>query len=191
MILSGATPLVFFYRFQFQLIQSLICWFPLGLPQNWSRTHLAIIEKNSKRRHPTYQILQTMRWVKTPTLNGRTEKFPAKQRTEKAPANERMKKAPTKERTGKARAKQRTEKASAKKRTGKVPAKECTVRAPAKEATGKAPAKECIEKPLRNSAGEKPLRKSARINLFKVTDTLELPLGSKMRRKRKPALDIS
>ena len=154
----------FFWWFQFQLIQSLICWFHLGLPQNWSRTHLAIIEKNSKRRHPTYQIIQTMRWVKTPSLN---------ERPEKALRN------------------------SARKKPLRKSAREKALR---KSARKKPLWKNARKKPLRKSARkeppqkrprEKPLRKSARINLFKVTDTLELPLGSNMRRKRKPDLDIS
>ena len=144
----------FFWWFQFQLIQSLICWFPLRLAQNWSRS-LAIIEKNFKKEASNISIHSNDAMSRNSSLNERTEKAPAKQRSEKAPT------------------------------------KECTVRAPAKEATGKAPAKECTEKPLRNRSRKKPLWKSARINLFKVTDTLELPLGNNMRRKRMPALDIS
>ena len=122
----------FFWWFQFQLIQSLICWIPLRLAQNWSRT-LALIEKNFKKEASNISIHSNDAMCRNSSLNERTEKAPATQRTEKASA---------KERAGKGPAKERTEKAPAKERKEKALTKECTERAPAKEATGKAFAEE-------------------------------------------------
>ena len=103
----------FFWWFQFQLTQSLICWFPLRLAQNWSRT-LAIIEKKFKKEASDISIHSNDAMSQNSSLNERTEKAPAKQRSEKAPSRECTERAPAKEATGKAPAKECTEKASAK-----------------------------------------------------------------------------